>query len=118
MTSRIERNSSAIRFAVVHLGTQNMEIEVCTAVRCASSLASAQSISLADAAASAGHRKGVKGTKGHHRCNRHHQQSDCQIELSTRPIVDACHSQKIISARIDDDRIRLVWELLGVLLQL
>ena len=60
---RIEGNSSAMRFGVVHLGSRNMEFEGCPAARCASSLANAETISLAVAAASAGHRKGVKGTK-------------------------------------------------------
>jgi hypothetical protein len=36
-------------------------------------LASAEIISLAVAAASAGHRKGVKGTKAHRQCDRHRQ---------------------------------------------
>src|SRR6516165_9443584 len=71
--SRIEGNSSATRFGVVHLGSRNMEFEGCPAARCASSLANAATISLAVAAASAGHRKGVKGTKAHRRCNRHRQ---------------------------------------------
>jgi hypothetical protein len=71
--SRIEGNSSAIRFGVVHLGSRNMEFEVRPAARCSSCLAKAETISLADAAARAGHRKGVKGTTGHRRCNRHRQ---------------------------------------------
>jgi hypothetical protein len=54
---------------VVHLGSRKMEFEGCPAARCASSLASAATISLAATAASAGHRKGDKGTKGHRRCN-------------------------------------------------
>jgi hypothetical protein len=62
-----------MRFGVVHLGSRNMEFEGRTAARCASSLANAETISLAVAAASAGHRKGVKGTKVHRRCNRHRQ---------------------------------------------
>ena len=68
---RIEGNSSAIRFGVVHLGSRNMEFEECPAARCAISLVSAKTISLAVAAASAGHKKGVKGTMAHRRCNRH-----------------------------------------------
>jgi hypothetical protein len=63
--------SSAIRFGVVHLGSRNMEFEGRPAARCASSLASAETISLAVAATSAGHKKGVKGTKAHRRRNRH-----------------------------------------------
>ena len=70
---RIEGNSSAIRFGVVHLGSRNMEFEGGPAARCASSLANAETISLAAAAASAGHRKGVKRTKRHRRCNRRPQ---------------------------------------------
>src|SRR6266568_3409660 len=70
---RIEDNSSAMRFGVVHLGSRNIEFEGCPAARCASSLASTETISLAVAAASAGQRKGVKGTKAHRRCNRHRQ---------------------------------------------
>ena len=73
LRSRIEGNSSAMRFGVVHLGSRNMEFEGCPAARCASSLASSETISLAVAAASAGHRKGVKGTKVHRPCNRHRQ---------------------------------------------
>ena len=66
--SRIEGNSSAMRFGVVHLGLRGMEeFEGCPAARCASSFANAATISLAVAAASAGHRKGVKGTKAHRR---------------------------------------------------
>ena len=42
---------------------RGMEFEGCPAARCESSLANAATISLAVAAASAGHRKGVKGTK-------------------------------------------------------
>jgi hypothetical protein len=70
---RIEGNSSAIRFGVVHLGSRNMEFEGGPAARCESSLANAETISLAAAAASAGHRKGVKRTKRHRRCNRRPQ---------------------------------------------
>src|SRR5215470_12569487 len=44
--------------------------EDCPAASCASSLANAETISLAVAAARAGHRKGVKGTKAHRRCYR------------------------------------------------
>src|SRR5258708_34032669 len=84
--SRIEGNSSAMRFGVVHLGLRGMEFEGCPAARCASSLANAATISLAVAAASAGHRKGVKGTKAPRGCNRHLKRSDYQGELSTRPI--------------------------------
>jgi len=62
-----------MRFGVVHLGSRNIEFEGCPAARCASSLASTETISLAVAAASAGQRKGVKGTKAHRRCNRHRQ---------------------------------------------
>src|SRR6266511_5761307 len=68
---RIEGNSSAMRFGVVHLGSRTMEFEECPAARCASSLVSAENISLAVAAASAGQRKGIKGTMAHRRCNRH-----------------------------------------------
>src|SRR5919197_5604196 len=71
LRSRIEGNSSATWFGVVHLGSRNMEFEGVPAARCPSSLASAETISPAVAAASAGHRKGVKGTKAHRRCNRH-----------------------------------------------
>src|SRR5262249_5483898 len=62
-----------MRFGVVHLGSRNTEFEGCPTARCASSLASAETISLAVAAASAGHRKGVKGTKAHRQCDRHRQ---------------------------------------------
>src|SRR5436190_249749 len=62
-----------MRLGVVHLGSRNMEFEGCTAARCVSSLANADTISRAVAAASAGHRKGVKGTKAHRRGNRHPQ---------------------------------------------
>ena len=62
--SRIEGNSSATRFGVVHRGSRGTEFEGSPAASCASSLANAETISLAVAAASAGHRKGVKGTKG------------------------------------------------------
>jgi len=41
--------------------------------KCASSLASAETISLAVAAAIAGHKKGVEGTKAHRQCKRHRQ---------------------------------------------
>jgi uncharacterized protein (DUF1330 family) len=67
----IEGNSSAIWFGVVHLGSRNMEFEGCPAAGCTSSLVSAENISLAVAAASADHRKGIKGTMAHRRCNRH-----------------------------------------------
>ena len=43
------------------------------AARCASSLANAETISLATAAASAGHKKGVTRNKRHRRCNRRPQ---------------------------------------------
>jgi hypothetical protein len=69
----IEGNSSAIRFGVVHLGSRDLEFEWGPVARCASSLASAATTSLAAAVASAGHRKGIKGTKAHRRCNRHRQ---------------------------------------------
>ena len=62
-----------MQFGVVHLGSRNMEFEGCPTARCASSLASAEIISLAVAAASAGHRKGVRGTKAHRQCDRHRQ---------------------------------------------
>src|SRR6266511_2061274 len=65
----IEGNSSAIWFGVVHLGSR--KFEGCPAARCTSSLVSAENISLPVAAASAGHRKGIKGTMAHRRCNRH-----------------------------------------------
>ena len=63
--------SRAIRaqFGVVHLGSRNMECEEYPAASCASSLASAETTSLAVAAASAPHRKGAKGTKAHRRCD-------------------------------------------------
>ena len=67
---RIEGNSSAIRFGVVHLGSRSMEFEGGPVARCASSLASAETISLVAAAASAGQRKGVTKSKRHHRCDR------------------------------------------------
>src|SRR4029453_4012470 len=67
----IEGNSSAIWFGVVHLGSRKMGFEGGPAGRWASSLVSAENISLAVAAASAGHRKGIKGTMAHRRCNRH-----------------------------------------------
>ena len=65
-------------FGVVHLGSRNMECEGYPAASCASSLASAETTSLAVAAASAGHRKGAKGTKAHRRCN-------CQTVQRARP---------------------------------
>src|SRR5262245_33754101 len=68
--SRIEGNSSATRFGVVHCGSRGVEFEGSPAARCASSLANAATISLAVAAARAGHRKGVKATKAHRRYNR------------------------------------------------
>ena len=90
---RIEGNSSATRFGVVHLGSGNMEFECCPAARCASSLANVEIISLAVAAASAGHRKGVKATKGHRRCNRHGQSpaagANCQRGRSATVIASA-----------------------------
>jgi hypothetical protein len=88
---RIEGSSSAMRFGVVHLGSRNMEFEGCTAARCASSLANAETISPAVAAASAGHRKGVKGTKAHRRCNRHRQMVGLtkQIVNAVEPFVSA-----------------------------
>ena len=67
---RIEGNSSAIRFGVVHLGSRSMEFEGGPVARCASSLASVETMSLAAAAANAGQRKGVKRTKRHRRCDR------------------------------------------------
>src|SRR5262249_34734162 len=70
---RIEGNSSATRFGVVHPGSRNMGFEGGPRAKCASSLASAETISLAVAAARAGHKKGVKGTKAHRQCKRHHQ---------------------------------------------
>src|SRR5437667_8832697 len=73
LRSRIEGNSSATWFGVVHFGSRNMELEGVPAARCPSSLASAETISLAVAAASAGHRKGDTGTMAHRRCNRHRQ---------------------------------------------
>src|SRR6266550_5360207 len=82
----IDGNSSAIRFGVVHLGSRNMEFERFPAARCPSSLANAETISLAVAAASAGHRKGIKGTKAHRLCNRHPQ----TVGLTER-IVNAVH---------------------------
>src|SRR5262244_4111145 len=68
--SRIEGNSSATQFGAVHLGSRGVEFEGSPAARCASSLANAATISLAVAAARAGHRKGVKATKAHRRYNR------------------------------------------------
>ena len=58
--------------------------------KCASSLANAETISLAVAAASAGHKKGVKGTKAHRQCKRHHQ----TVGL-TRRIVNAAERQNL-----------------------
>src|SRR5262249_19954046 len=85
---RIEGNSSAPRFGVVHPGSRNMGFEGASRAKCASSLASADIISLAVAAASAGHKKGVKGTKAHRQCKRHHQ----TVGL-TRRIVNAAERQ-------------------------
>jgi hypothetical protein len=48
-----------------------MEFEGSPAASCASSLANAAAISLAVAAARAGHRKGVKGTTAHCRYDHH-----------------------------------------------
>jgi len=53
-------------------------------------LANAETISLAVAAASAGHKKGVKGTKAHRQCKRHHQ----TVGL-TRRIVNAAERQNL-----------------------
>src|SRR5262249_36086370 len=61
--NRIEGNSSATRLGVVHPGSRNMGFEGGPRAKCASSLANAETISLAVAAASAGHEKGVKGPK-------------------------------------------------------
>src|SRR5258707_14923586 len=83
--SRIEGNSSAMRFGVVHLGLRGTEFVGGPAARCASSLANAATLPLAVASTSAGHRKGVKGTKGDRRRNRHLKRSDYQGELSMRP---------------------------------
>jgi len=58
--------------------------------KCASSLANAETISLAVAAASAGHKKGVKGTKAHRQCKRHHQ----TVGLTGR-IVNAAERQNL-----------------------
>jgi len=58
--------------------------------KCANSLASAETISLAVAAASAGHKKGVKGTKAHRQCKRHHQ----TVGLTGR-IVNAAERQNL-----------------------
>ena len=58
----IERNA----FGVVYLGSRNME---CEGSQRQTKVARRDHL-LAVAAASAGHRKGVKGTKAHRRCNR------------------------------------------------
>src|SRR5262249_30085044 len=77
-------------FGVVHPGSRNMGFEGGPRAKCASSLANAETISLAVAAASAGHKKGVKGTKAHRQCKRHHQ----TVGL-TRRIVNAAERQNL-----------------------
>src|SRR5262249_24147716 len=67
-----------------------MGFEGCPRGKCASSWANAETISLAVAAASAGHKKGVKGTKAHRQCKRHHQ----TVGL-TRRIVNAAERQNL-----------------------
>src|SRR6476661_248956 len=96
---RIEGNSSAIRFRVVHLGSRSMEFEGGPVARCASSLASAETISLVAAAASAGQRKGVKKTKRHRRCDRRPQ----KVGLPGR-IVNAADRRHYCSANLCHQR--------------